>query len=428
MSQWFSVAGGNYRLQPITFADTGAIDAFARLRISDPYTIWSSKQITDDPDILDTAENFPLYFDNQEVSGGGTATAYSADRASTILSVSNTTAGNRTRQTKRRFNYQAGKSQLFFITFGNMLSLEGITKRIGLYDDNNGLYLQSVDGATSLGVRSYVSGSAVDTLIPQASWNLDTLDGSGDSGITLDLSKVQIFFGDFEWLGVGRIRLGFVIDGIPIYVHEVNNANNITSVYMSTPNLPIRCEIENDGTGGADTIEQICTTIISEGGIQPEGVSRIADPATISTTIIQAAATGSVYAVAGIRLKSAALGAEVYPNKISLVATTNDDFMWSLHLNPTLGSALTFANIPQSAVQYAFGDTADPGIVLSDRGYVLDGGFVSTSISSDAVVSNSDFRLGSLINGTSDVIVLAVSPLSANLDIRGMLGWKETFT
>ena len=150
-------------------ADGGATDAFARLRISEPFTLFDSKQIWNDPDLADSVENFPLFWDNQEISGGGTSTLFQVNRASTTLSVSNTTAGTRQRQTKQRFNYQPGKSQLVILT--GLMSNEGagITKRYGLYDDNNGLFLQVADGILGLGVRSFVSGAAVDTIITSRS-------------------------------------------------------------------------------------------------------------------------------------------------------------------------------------------------------------------------------------------------------------------
>ena len=80
-----------------------ASDAFGRLRTSEPYTIFDSKQIFD---------NQPLFWDDQEESGSGTTSVHDADAARTRIGVANTTAGKRTRQTFMRFNYQPGKSQL----------------------------------------------------------------------------------------------------------------------------------------------------------------------------------------------------------------------------------------------------------------------------------------------------------------------------
>lgn len=58
------------------------LDAFKRLKISQPYTIFDSKQIFDDSDLANTVENFPLFFDNKEVSGSGTSTLFNVNQAS----------------------------------------------------------------------------------------------------------------------------------------------------------------------------------------------------------------------------------------------------------------------------------------------------------------------------------------------------------
>lgn len=422
-----SSSGSGGITSSIQFGDSPSIDAFARARISSPFTLFDSKQVWNDPDIADSAENFPLFWDNQETSGGGTTTTFNANRASTTLAVANTTAGTRVRQTRQRFNYQPGKSLLVILTglAGNTSS--GNTKRYGYYDDSNGVFYQDVGGSWSVVIRSFVSGAAVDTAIAQADWNIDPLDGTGPSGVVLDPSKVQILFFDLEWLGVGRVRFGFFVDGVPLYCHEALHSNRTSSVYMSTANLPVRGEISNDGTGSADSVELICSTVISEGGSQANGIFRGPDPQTVTTTVIQANLANISYAVAAIRLKSAYLSAKVVPASISALITTNDNFMWSVHYNPTLSSALTFVDIPNSAIQYAFGDTGSPGFSLTDRGTVIAGGLVSTT--ADVINQNVDtaISLGSLINGTSDTFVLAVTPVTAGLDARGAITWRESW-
>lgn len=236
----------------------GLSDAFGRIRTSNITTLFDSKQVGD---------NRPLLWDDQEVSGGGTSSTYSVNRSSTTLGVSASTAGKRVRQTYQRFNYQPGKSQLVFMT-GVLFSSgggSGISAAMGYFDDNNGCFVSSINGAVFANIRSYVSGAAVTTSVAQDDWNGDRLDGTGPSGKTLDASKAQIWWCDLEWLGVGSVRMGFMIDGAFIAIHTFYNANNSTSVYMTTPNLPLRYEIANDGTGGASTLETICSTVISEG-------------------------------------------------------------------------------------------------------------------------------------------------------------------
>jgi hypothetical protein len=317
------------------FGDSPAIDAFGRLRSAEPFTLFDSKQISDDGDIANSAENYPLFFDNQETSGGGTSTTFNANRASTTLAVGATTAGTRVRQTFQRFNYQPGKSQAAYLTGILGTGVAGITRRYGLFDGNNGLFFELRNTTLAVVRRSNATGSAVDTRVTQANWNLDRMDGTGPSGVTIDTSKTQIYFVDYEWLGVGRVRFGFVVDGGYIYCHEINNANNLNVVYMSTPNLPVRAEISNDGTGPAATLEQICVSVVSEGGVDPKGVTHSHDNG--STAVAVAGLAGARVALLGIRLRSSHLGVEIIPEIVNSMATTaNDDYALELVWNPTV--------------------------------------------------------------------------------------------
>ena len=230
--------------QRVTAFEGPISDAFGRLRTSTPQTIFDSKQIND---------NAPLSWDDAEVSGGGTGSTYNANQASTTITVG-AEAGVRTRQTKMRFNYQPGKSQMICVTGILGVGASGITQRIGYGDDDNGLFFETIDGIFQVNRRTKTSGSAVNNRTIQSNFNIDTMDGTGPSRITIDLSKTQIFWIDFEWLSVGRVRFGFVIEGKLIYFHEFNHANDLIVAYMSTPNLPLRYEIENDGTGGGGGI------------------------------------------------------------------------------------------------------------------------------------------------------------------------------
>lgn len=432
MSTWqhTGLAGSGSGGLAISFADSGSIDAFGRQRISEPFTLFDSKQIWNDGDIADNVENYPLFYDNQETSGGGTSTTFNVNRASTALNVSATTAGTRVRQTKQRFNYQPGKSQLVIITGIIGVSVSGNTKRFGYFDENDGLFFESNSSDMSVVVRSNVSGSAIDTAVSQADWNLDKLDGTGPSGINLDFSKVQIFFFDFEWLGVGRVRFGFYVDGLPVYCHEILNANVITSVYMSNPNLPIRVEIDNDGTGVADSIEHICTTVVSEGGVQPNGVLRFADIGDTPAEDISTPTAGTIYAICGIRLKAAYLSADVREVFVSIIENSgaNNPFIWRLHLNPTITAALTYSDIANSAIQFGIADTATPANnVISASGTIVAGGYQARTDANANVSLQSALRLGSLIDGTVDQLVLSAAPITANNLFFGGMQWREAW-
>jgi hypothetical protein len=405
--------------------DSPSLDAFGRWRVSNPQTLFDSKNIFDDDGLGSDVENQPLFYDNQETSGGGTGTTYNANQASQTLSVSADTAGTRTRQTKMRFNYQPGKSQLVILTFCMEGTAAGITKREGIFDDNNGLFLEA-DGTTINFVRrTKTSGSVVNNKVAQSAWNIDKMDGEGPSEINLDFTKTQILYIDYEWLGVGRVRLGFVIDGFVFYAHEFLNSNVLDVVYMSTPNLPLRSEISNDGTGAADTLTQICSTVISEGGSTDLGVIRYA---STNGTHVDIATENTIYAILGIRLKSEYIGASVKLLATSMqIQSANHKVEWILKLNPTVANTFTYADETNSAVQVARGGATN----TVTGGIDFDGGFLETQgggrAGSDAKELDNAILLGSLIDGTVDELVLCARPIagSSNVDVEGSLVYRE---
>lgn len=403
--------------------DTGFIDAFGRQRFSEPYTIFDSKQIVDDPDLANTVEPFPLFYDQSEVSGAGTSTTFNVNRASTTLAVSANTAGVRIRQTKRRFNYQPGKSQVAIFTMVDLGTTSGITKEIGLFNDNNGLFFRSQNGVQSVVTRSFATGAVVDRVFTQAEWNQDPMNGNGDSGVNLDFVKSHIPFVDFEWLGAGRVRYGWFIDGLPIYCHTVNNANNLDVVYMSTPNLPIRARIANDGTGPADSLEQICTSVISEGGVESSGITRSGDIGALAAAGINAGVINTTYAICGFRLKTAYLAATVEVEVFSIIETGNGNFLWRVLLNPTLTTGLTYADKAQSAVQFGVG--APAGDVITNLGYQLESGYASNNAGQAVKQIQGIIKLGAKIDGTRDQIVLSGTPFSPQQNYFGSLTWSE---
>lgn len=392
----------------IAAQDTPLLDPFGRIRVSNPHTVFDSKQIFD---------NLPLVWDDSEVSGGGTGSSHSTNTATTTISVSNATAGKRVRQTFRSFNYEPGKGQLVLMTYSDIETESGNTKLLGIGNDNNGIFLVSKDGTMYIRRRTYVTGSAVDNDVAQSSWNKNTLS-------SFDPSAANIFFVDFEWLGVGRVRAGFVIDGQFVVCHEFLNANTLNTVFMSTPNLPLRYSIQNDGTGPADSFGHICTSVISEGGVNTVGLSGYI---SLSDAEVDANTEGTYYAVMGIRLKSANIGATVNIERVSLLALTPDEFEWRLILNPTLANPLTWTNVTNFSVQRGAPDTTNnPSNTTVTGGTVLDGGYVvGDGAFSDRCSVDNTIRLGAAIDGTVDTIVLAVTPLSPNLDISGGIGFRE---
>ena len=406
---------GNFKVNLAEFGDTPSIDAFGRLRISEPFTLFDSKQLHDKQ---------PLFWD--EIIGGVGTSVHSATDASVRMAVTASANDYVIRQTKQRFNYQPGKSQLAFITFHAPQSGDAV-KRMGLFDGtgvdyltpNNGVFFE-IDGTISWNIAK--NGTTTET-VGQSNWNVDKLDGSGPSGKTLDLDATQIIVIDYEWLGVGRVRVGFVIDGLVYYVHYFNHANDATfsSVYMSSPNLPIRYDIQADGTG-VDHMDHICSTVMSEGGLEETGILRSVNT---GTTHIDADIANTAYAIIGLRLKAAYHDITLLPQSLSVMDEQGNDFKWELCLNPTISGTFTYADEANSAIQSANGATAN---VVTNLGIVMSSGYVPSGNKAGAAAGadiKTALRIGGTIAGVQDQLVLVVTPLAAGSDIHASMTIRE---
>lgn len=400
----------------IKLADSVSTDAFGRMRVSNPVTVFESKLIRDKQ---------PLFWDELLESGAGITSTHSSDTASVVLSSTASTAGTFTRQTFMRFNYQPGKSQAIFLT--GVLQKSGggtgVTRRIGYFDDDNGLFFEDYEGTVRVVKRSYTSGSAVDTPVAQSAWNIDKMDGTGPSGLIVDWTTAQIFSIDFQWLGVGRVRFDIVINGVAWPVHEMNHANSVTEVYMSTPNLPIRYQMITTGAASAASMSQICSTVTNEGGHKSIDVTRYA---STSGTHVNANTEGTLYALIGMRLKSDHTGANVHPILTSIGEHSGaKSYEWCLILNPTVAGTFTYVDQTNSAIQIARGtDTS-----TLTGGTHIAGGLGASDRRGGASIEalESAVRLGVAIDGTVDELVLAVRPIggTSNLDVDGAIEWQE---
>lgn len=392
----------------VQVGDGPQLDAFSRLRTSNVTTAFNSKLVGND---------HSLYWDDQQVSGSGTSSVYNIHRSSMILSVSDNTAGQQVRQSKIWHLYQPGKSQIILLTGILGKQGKGVTARLGLFQQDDGLFFENKDGVVSVCIRSSVTGEPVDEAIPQHEWNVDTLDGKGKSGILIDWSKTQIFVIDFQWLGGGRVRFGFDMGANTIYCHQVHNSNIRDSAYMRNPSLPVRYEISNDGTGQASSLEAICSSVMSEGGSKFTGsghaLSRMGTSLTTNND-------SSYYPLIAIRLKPDTLHGQVSIYETSVMCTSTATYEVILCLNPTIsGTDLAYLPVDNSCLEAD--TTTTNATTLSHLGTVLYSKVTSDSVISDTASSfkgHRGVRLGSSIDKTPDVLVLAVSRI---------VGTTETF-
>ena len=348
--------------QPVIRTTSGAAptanDAFGRLRVSNPYTLF---------------ESFRLYnetgkFNNYTASGGAIAVD---TNAGLIKHTVGTTSGAKAfRESTKVFAYQPGKSLLVMQTFVLNPAKANLRQRVGYFDDSNGVFLELDGTQLSFRIRTKTSGSIQYETATQSQWNVDPLNGSGTSTKVLDITKAQILWIDMEWLGVGTVRCGFVIDGEFVTVHHFHHANLTLGTYMQTACLPVRVELENTGaTDSVSELKAICSTVISEGGYTPVG-----RPQSIGHPLSAAYSLGTkdtLYPVISIRLKAGRNNAIVLPNDFSIGVSANANFRYQL-LSRCVTSGGTWVSAgDQSSVEYNLTATTITNGAVLEQGYVM---------------------------------------------------------
>lgn len=349
-------------LDPGNGPKPSSVDAFGRLRVSTPLTLFDSSHRFKDNALWATS-----------TASGGTAT-FNASQGLIDLAVTTTSGSKVYRETTKVFSYQPGKSLLVMSTFVFNSAKTNLRQRVGYYGTDNGMYLElNGTGPNSLSLveRSLVTGTVTESRISQPNWNVDSLDGTGLSGITLDITKAQILWMDIEWLGLGSVRIGFVIDGKFIVCHEFKHANVIASTYITTASLPLRYEIENTGTtAGSSNLKQICSTVLSEGGYELRGLQQgIGTPITTPTTLTTA---GTYYPVVSIRLKTSPnrLDAIVILTALSIMGTTNNaNYNWRVLASGTTTGGTWVSAGADSSVEYNLTGTSFAGGRILAQGY-----------------------------------------------------------
>lgn len=401
-SRW----GGLDQFRWVAFSPySGNMDAFGRLRVGTPTTLFDSKL---------TIDNHPLDWDDQQTDGTASS-AYSAVDASVTLFVTDGATGTRIRQTFRKFNYQPGKSQLVIMTGNIGDEAANVTKRWGLFDANNGVFFEQ----TSAGLFVVERRGGSDTRTAEADW-------TGRLPSDFDIATSQIWWMDIEWLGVGSVRYGIWHQGAPVVLHVAHHNNLITGTYMATPNLPLRWELSSSVAANA-TLKAICCTVISEGGSQETGREFSIDRGVTGLTTLD---NNSLYPIVALRLKSTHLNADANIKNLQMFCNSTADFRWAILVDPTVtGTALSYASVhSNSAIEAAV--TATNATTVSGGAQIASGyGADSVQVSVPVEASSPEgFRLGASIAGTATQVVLAAQRITGTTEtFFGMLRWKENW-
>lgn len=400
--------------QPVLRTTSGASptasDAFGRLRVSNPLTLFDS---------------FHRYNDNGKISTytSGTASATANTNAGLIECTVGTSSGDKVyRESNRVFAYQPGKSLQILTTFCMALGKTNLRQRIGYFDSANGVFLEQDGTQLSFKIRSSTSGSLAYEIANQSDWNVDPLDGTGSSTLVLDITKAQILFFDIEWLGVGSVRCGFVIDGQFVLAHVFHHANQTTGTYMTTACLPVRMELENTGiTASSSTYKQICTTVISEGGYALTG-----KPLSIGHTLASPyslASPNTVYPVFSMRLKSTRLGGIVLPRNYSVGLTGNNNFRFMIIIGGTTSGGTWVDAGSDSSVEYNLTATSITGGRIAEWKQIIG----SNQFAGVADVANPfAYQLErNTFTSTATELAICLTTSGNNVNTYAAINWEE---
>jgi len=378
--------------------DSGTVDAFGRARVSEPFTVFDST--------LRYTKRTDQWFET--LTGSGSVN-YLVNESSLELKTTTASGDTVVRRTKRDLPYQPGKSLLIMQSFCGNLPIAGLIQEVGYFDDENGVMVRASGTTIQFAIRSYANGSVVEEVVDQPSWNIDSF-------TSLAFNKTNIFVTDLEWLGVGRVRCGFVIDGEIRWCHEFNHANGKTAVYMTTATLPLSYRIHNNATiASAATLKQICCSVMSEGGYEPTGPIY-----TGGAGITGVKSITSETLFAAIRMASGRTDNLILPAQVDTAVDGNSIAKWRLYLNPTVSGVWNAAENGRGNVEVMASGTFSGGTIVSTG---LLSGRSNTAFSPEGSLSLS---LGKNADGSSDVLMLTIQCETA-MKATGQLGWRELY-
>lgn len=394
-------------------------DAFGRLRVSNPYTLFDTQA---------------RYYDHGQFASstsGTSSVTYDLNSSTFMCNVGTASGDSVLRETVKTFPYQPGKSLLIMTTFCMNAPKANLRQRAGFFNSENGIFFE-VNGTTlNMVIRSSSSGSIVEDRIPQSSWNEDTLLGTGGagnpSGITLNPAYDQIFWTDVEWLGVGSVRVGFVINGVYIICHTFNHANIVgnTTTYMTTATLPLRYEITNTGiTASSSMLRQICSSVISEGGFNISGSGNPRSAAHVLGTPVRLPNNVSFLPVMSIRLKSSNLDAVVVPMVYTLTPVQQSLFQYRVYKKAITSGGTWVSSASDSSVEYNLTPTS---LVSGD---IAEQAFLNSSNQSSGsptqVAFGFEYQLErDPFTGVAYEYVIMMATTGTNQDVYASIEWQE---
>ena len=389
------------------------LDLFGRLKVSHPYTLFDSNhRYSQDGDFSDI------------VVGTGSTVGMITAQSTATLSIGTTAGCSLIRESKRVFSYQPGKALQTFQTFVLNPAKPNLVQRVGYASSENGIMLELDGSQVNIIKRTSITGVTTSVVVPQSDWNQDPLDGTGVSGIDLDFTKAQLMFTEYEWLGVGCVRVGFVNEnGVFHIAHIFNHANTLDTTYITTASLPVRYEIFNTGvTTSPSTMKQVCVSIQSNGGYEHKkafDVVRNTTAVTVSTT--------SFVPLLSIRLTPGREDAIIIPSEYNVLPDSNtaSTFEVALIKNATLtGASFISTSTSSPNAQVDFSATALIGGTIVKNDYLTSANKATAPLNVFTEY-NWDLQLGRTQAKVSDIYTLAIRAVSGSGTALGSLSFYD---
>lgn len=405
----------NLQLQSVS----GTVDGYQRLRVASPVTILDLDYAYYMPGDL-IAQQIPIF--SSFITGSG-AVVRPAFEPAAMLSVGTDSGAQVIWQTKESFPAQVGKG-LHVIQFGMLgANVPNVIKRIGFYDNAGGWFFEQngQTGTLRVATRTSLTGSPVDTAFDQSTWNIDKMDGTGPSGITLDPTKYQVFVID---TGALRVRFGLYQNGILYYVHQNVGTNFIPAVFTAAGDFPVRAEVLNTSASAGAVMKVANAAVVIDGGFE-DNPSSFAFSVNTGDTL----KTGITTPVPILSIRPRLL-VGTQPNRTFItlrdfgVFTFGQVTRYQLVYNGTLTGASFNPADPQAAVEF---DTTATGIT---GGRVVDSGYIAAFAKDVAFSADKfPFRLPFTLDysgSVQDVYTLVVSGVNgSSTTVGGSFKWQE---
>lgn len=361
---------------------------------------------------------------DEEITGTASA-VHDQYQAMVLLQVGGTAGDEIKRQTKRVQRYLPGRQSEMSIVYRWFPLQPGVRRRVGIFDEQNGAYFEEgSDNTFYCVIRRNTSEGIVETRVARDDWSDDKLDGTGQSGITLNPNAIQQLVIEYEWYGAGQVEFKLVIDNNSYPLHKFNHANRIETTWSGNAALPIRVELTNitgESAGphyfwqGSHSFQSESTTTLLG---RQKAISSPLTGYTLSTA-------NTFYPAVAIRLKTTALNSVVVPDFYAGATLDNTNIFIRVLENADITGGTWVSYDSESAVEYNLTGTAVSGGTTLDTVFVNGTNQGNVYKLPERAITQLTRNTTTTLGDTASTFVIALAATNANKDGWASLGWIE---